>query len=175
MANGKTVQEVMIDPFAYPHMPYWFTIRQAVSIMQKAVLESEKCVYPQVILVFDEKYNLMGSVTIRDILRGMAPRHFTSKAMTEADVSYVDEKALAGIEASLFTAEARELAEKQISEIMLPAKIFVSPDDSVVKAAFLMERLNIQVLPVIREDQKLAGIVRMIEVFEETAKVILEK
>jgi CBS domain-containing protein len=175
MANGRAVKDVMIDAFEYPHMPYWFTIRQAVGIMKKSVIESQKCVYPQIILVFDEKYNLMGSLTIRDILRGMEPRLLQPKAMTEADVTYVDEKALAGIEASLFSAEAKQLAEKPISDIMVPARIFVTPEDSVVKAAFLMERLNIQVLPVLEDGKKLAGVVRMIEVFEEVADIILAK
>lgn len=175
MANGKTVNDVMIDPFEYPHMPHWFTIRQAVGIMKKSVSEGKKCLYPQAILVFDEKYNLMGSLTIRDIIKGLEPRLLKPKAMADADVSYVDDKALAGIEASLFSAEAKQLAERPISEIMVPVRTFVAPEDSVVKAAFLMERLNIQILPVLENDQKLAGIVRMIEVFEEVSDIILQK
>lgn len=175
MANGKTVKDVMIDTFEYPHMPYWFTIRQAIGIMKKSVIDAQKCVYPQVILAFDEKYNLMGTLTIRDILRGLAPRLLQAKAMADADVSYIDEKAMAEVEASLFSSEAKQLAEKPISEIMVPVKAFASPGDSVVKAAFLMEHLNIQVLPVLEDKKKLVGIVRMMEVFQEVSNLILEK
>ncbi len=175
MANGKTVQEVMIDVFEYPHMPYWFSIRQAIGIMKKSVIEAEKCVLPQVILVFDEKYNLLGTLTVRDILRGLAPRLLKTRSLGDAEVPYVDESALAGIEASLFSAAAKQLAEKPISEIMVPAKMSVAPADSVVKAAFLMEHLNIQVLPVLENKKKLVGIVRMTEVFREVANAILEK
>ncbi len=175
MANGKTVKEVMIDVFEYPHMPYWFTIRQAIGIMKKSVIDAQKCVYPQVILAFDEKYNLMGTLTIRDILRGLGPRPVKAKAMADADVTFIDEKSLAEVEASLFGTESKKLAEKPISEIMVPVKAFVSPADSVVKAAFLMEHLNIQVLPVLEDKKKLVGIVRMMEVFQEVSNLILEK
>lgn len=175
MANGKTVKEVMIDVFEYPHMPYWFTIRQAIGIMKKSVIDAQKCVYPQVILAFDEKYNLMGTLTIRDILRGLGPRPVKEKAMAAAEVAFIDEKALAEVEAGLFGTESKKLAEKPISEIMVPIKAFVSPADSVVKAAFLMEHLNIQVLPVLEDKKKLVGIVRMMEVFQEVSNLILEK
>ena len=58
---------------------------------------------------------------------------------------------------------------------MKSVNVSVSPDDSVVKAAFLMERRNIQVLPVLENNKKLVGIVRMMEVFQEVSRGILEK
>lgn len=175
MAAKKAVKELMIDVFEYPHIPYWFTIRQAVGIMKKTVIDSQKCMYPQVILVFDEKYNLMGTLTIRDILRGLAPRLLEHKAMVDAEVTSVEENALAGLEESLFGAESKKLSGKPINEIMAPVNAFVSPDDSVVKAVFIMEQMNIQVLPVLESKKKLVGIVRMMDVFEQVSNMILER
>lgn len=177
MSGRKTVKELMIDVFEYPHIPYWSTIRQAVGVMKKAVVDTGKCTYPLVILVFDEKYNLIGTLTMRDILRGLA--HGPGKIQTNTDIEdvppAVDERAFADFEASLVSLESKQLAKKLISEIAAPLKASVSPDDSVVKAAFLMERLNIQVLPVIENKKKLVGIVRMMEVFREVSNMILEK
>jgi len=177
MSGQKTVKELMIDVSEYPHIPYWSTIRQAVGVMKKAVIDAEKCIYPLVILVFDEKYNLMGTLTMRDILRGLATCPVTTK--TNADSKNlppsVDERALADFEASLFSPESKQLVKKLISATATPITASVSPDDSVIKAAFLMERLDIQVLPVIENKKKLVGIVRMMEVFREVSNMILEK
>jgi len=176
MSALKTARELMIDVFAYPHIPYWSTLRQAVGIMKKAILDVEKCMYPMMILVFDEKYNLVGTLTMKDILWGLAPVPIKTKTIAGVEdvPPAVDENALAGLEAGLFSPESKQLAKKLISEIVVPIKASVSPDDSVVKAAFLMQRLNIQVLPVIENNKKLVGIVRMVEVFREVSDTILE-
>jgi CBS domain-containing protein len=198
MADHGAVRELMIDVFEYPHMPYWFTIRQAIGIMMKTVIDAEKCMYPQVILVFDEKYSLMGTLSIRDILRGLAPRLRKTDAMADLN-AYLDENALADLDSVLFSPESKKLLEKPIVEIMTPVNVFLSPEDSVVKAAYLMEHLNIQVLPVgesakesaspwtlmeqlniqvqpaLEDKKSLVGIVRMIDVFQQVSHMILEK
>ena len=173
MPNGKVVKDVMIDVFEYPHVPYWFTIKQAIGIIKKSLLGSEKCFHPLAVLVFDEKYNLMGFVTLKDILKGLEPHLFKTKTMADADVSYVDENALAGIEAGLFSSESKKLAEKPVSEIMVPVKTHVAPGDSVVKTAFLMVYNNTTILPVLENKQKLVGLVRMVEVYKEVSDSVI--
>ena len=66
----------------------------------------------------------------------------------------------------------KSVLEKPISEIMKPIKATVSPEDSIARAAFLMERGNLQVLPVLENNKKLVGIVRTIEVFREISSLI---
>jgi len=174
MADSKTVKELMIDVFEYPHMPYWFTIRQAVGIMKRTVIDVQKCIHPQLILVFDEKYNLIGTLSIRDILRGLVPGLLAPMPAEDAKVIPDEKDALADVEARLYGADTKKLLEKPISEIMQPIRVSVSLEDSVAKAAFLMERRNIQVLPILENNKKLVGIVRMIEVFREVSSIITE-
>jgi len=175
MADSKAVKELMIDVFEYPHMPYWFTIRQAVGIMKKTVIDVQKCIHPQMILVFDEKYNLIGTLSIRDILRGLVPGLSVPLLAEAAQVTPDEENAVADIEAGLSGAETKKSLEKPISEIMKPVRVSISLEDSVAKAAFLMERRNIQVLPVLENNKRLVGIVRMIEIFREVSSMIIEK
>ncbi len=176
MAGNKTVSDLMVDVFEYPHMPYWFTIRQAVGIMKKTVIDAQKCIHPQVILVFDEKYTLIGTLNIRDILRGLTPGLLRmSDAAQGAGTAALEENALAVLEENLFGAESKKLMEKPISEIMEPVEASASLDDSVVMAAFLMESRNLQVLPVLENKKKLVGIVRLMEVFQEVSGRIFEK
>lgn len=172
MHHTKTVKDIMIDVFDYPHIPYWFTVRQAMGIIKKAFIESDKCYHPLAVLVFDEKYNLMGTVTLKDILKGLEPKLIKPGLLTEyagADI----EQSLAAYEASMFDEEAKKQAERQTNEIMTPAKTFVAPDDSVAKAAFLMINHNTSILPVLEDRKKLVGIARMFDVYKEISHTIL--
>ena len=175
MADSKTVKELMIDVFEYPHMPYWFTIRQAVGIMKRTVIDVQKCIHPQLILVFDEKYNLIGTLSLRDILRGLVPGLLVPIPAEVAKVTPDEKDALADVESRLYAADTKKLLDKPISEIMQPVRVSITPEDSVAKAAFLMERRNIQVLPVLENSKKLVGIIRIIEVFRELSSILTEK
>jgi CBS domain-containing protein len=92
----------------------------------------------------------------------------------KAQVPDEDESGLATIWDSLFDSESREAAERPVSEIMVPAKFFVKPEDPVTKAAYLMVHNDLVLLPVLEDKKKFVGLVRMIEVFDELSSAILE-
>jgi len=73
MANDKKVKDLMIPLEDYPHIPHWFTLRQAMAIIRKPP-SSVKALRAPGMLVFDDKYQLMGILTIRDIITGLEPR-----------------------------------------------------------------------------------------------------
>jgi len=67
----KEAGDFMIPLDEYPHIPYWFSLRQTIAELENAELDIEgKKSLPRWVLVFDEKYQLMGTVRRRDILRG---------------------------------------------------------------------------------------------------------
>ena len=173
MSNSKAVKDLMIGIFEYPHIPYWFSISQAVRIIRASFLSTKKYPEPMAILVFDEKYNLMGTLTLKDILRGLEPRFL--KPSTKAQVPEEDESGLAIIWDTLFAKESKELAEKPVSEIMVPAKYFVEPTDPITKAAYLMLHHDLVLLPVLENKKKFVGLVRMIEIFDEISNAMLKE
>ena len=172
MSNSKAVKDLMIDVFEFPHIPYWFTIRQAIGIIKKSLLTSEKCHHPMAILVFDEKYNLVGTLSLKDILRGLEPKFL--KPTTKAQVHEEDESGLSLLWDTLFDRESKEAAERPVSEVMIPAKFFVKPDDPITKAAYLMVHKDLVLLPVLEDKKKFVGLVRMIEIFNELSDAILK-
>ncbi len=173
MSEGKVVKDLMIGIFEYPHIPYWFSLNQAVRIVKVSFISTKKYPEPMAILVFDEKYNLLGTLTLKDILRGLEPRFL--KPSTKAQVPEEDESGLSLIWDSLFTKESKELAEKAVSEIMSPAKFFVEPDDPITKAAYLMLHHDLVLLPVLENKKKFVGLVRMIEIFDEISNAIVKE
>ncbi|MFA4830456.1 MAG: CBS domain-containing protein, partial [Thermodesulfovibrionales bacterium] len=60
------------------------------------------------------------------------------------------------------------------SEVMVPAKFFVQPDDPITKAAYLMVHNDLALLPVLENKKKFVGLVRIREVFDELSSSILE-
>jgi Mg/Co/Ni transporter MgtE len=76
---------------------------------------------------------------------------------------------------TLFTKGTKELAEKPVSEIMVPAKHFVEPNDPITKAAYLMLHHDLVLLPVLENKKKFVGLVRMIEVFDEISSAVIKE
>lgn len=169
MIQERVVSAIMVDVFDFPHIPYWFSIRQAIGIFRATMPSDEKCFSPMGILVFDEKYNLLGTLNLKSILRGMEPTFL--KPPSRAQV--LDEDA--ALLSSLWDADkSKESAERPVSEIMVPAKFFVGPDDPVTKAAYVMMRNDLTLLPVLDGKRKLVGMVRIVEIFEELTGDILK-
>ncbi|MGE5811398.1 MAG: HPP family protein [Ignavibacteria bacterium] len=171
MSNGKAVKDLMLDVFEFPHIPYWFTLRQAMGIVKKSLLTDEKCHRPMAILVFDEKYNLLGTLSLKDILRGLEPKFL--KPTTKAQVPAEDESGLSLLWDTLFSKETKETAERPVSEAMVPTKFFLQPNDPITKAAYLMVHNDLVLLPVLEGKKKFVGLVRMIEVFNEISDAVL--
>jgi hypothetical protein len=172
MQNNKKIKDLMIGIFEYPHIPYWFSINQAVRIVKVSFLSAKKYPEPMAILVFDEKYNLRGTLTLKDLLRGLEPRFL--KPSAKAQVPEEDESGLALIWDTLFNKESKELAEKPVSEVMVSARYFVEPGDPITKAAYLMIHHELVLLPVLENKKKFVGVVRMLEIFDEISNAILK-
>ncbi len=168
MAKDKAVKDVMIDVFEFPHIPYWFSIRQAIGILKKSVLSSEKCHHPIAILVFDEKYNLLGVAGLEDILKVIEP-----KLSKDAQGPSADDPKLSSHLSSLFGKESKQATDRPIGDAIVPVKVFLKPEDTVTRAAYLMVQNNLRLLPVLEDKKKLVGVVRMIEVFQEISGAVL--
>jgi len=173
MSNGKVVKDVMIGIFEYPHVPYWFSIAQAVGMVKVSFLDARKYPNPMAVLVFDEKYNLMGTLTLKDLLRGLEPRFL--KPSEKAQGIKEDESSLSLIWDTLFDKSSKDLAEKPVSEIMASTNYFVEPGDPVTKAAYLMLKHDLILLPVLEDKKKFVGLVRMIEVFDAISDALLKE
>jgi len=173
MSGGKLVKDVMLGIFEYPHIPYWFSIEQAIKVVKVSFIQTKMHTEPLAVLVFDEKYNLLGTITLKDILKGIEPLFL--KAPAKAQVPEEEKTGLAIVWDSLFTQESKKLAQKPVSEIMVPARYFVEPEDPITKAAYLMIHHDLPVLPVIEEKKKFVGIVRMVEIFDAISEEIIKE
>jgi CBS-domain-containing membrane protein len=156
MAGVTSVREIMVDVFEYPHIPYWFTLRQAAGIIRNTLLGGEKQVQPLVVLVFDEKYNLVGMVNLREIMKGLEPLWSGPPA------------------AALGAAPgAKPASEAPVATVMRPTNVFVDPDAAIADAARLIVEHGLELVPVLEDRKKLIGVVRWQEVFQECSRKAL--
>ena len=172
---AKRAGDIMIPIDKYPHIPYWFTLRQAVATMENSELEVEgRKSLPRALLVFNEQYQLLGIVRRRDILRGLEPKFLRTmpaphrKALfeVEADAELV-ELSVGKIQKAI-----QEQSQQSVSEVMQPIVATVDFDDHLAKVIYKMVSGDQTLLPVMK-DEKVVGVVRSVDVFHETAKILL--
>jgi CBS domain-containing protein len=166
MSYRKTPEDLMIRLEDYPHIPYWFTLRQAMAIVREATARFEGSFEPRAVLVFDEKYQLMGILTLRDIIIGLEPKFLQETALIKMDPS------LTVLMGDFFGPKMAEQSQRAVSEVMSPIKITVNADDPITKPLYLMIKENVGLIPVMR-DGKVAGMLRLSDLFGEISKIVL--
>lgn len=172
MQTGNKVKDIMTGIFDYPHIPYWFSISQAIRIVRVSFISTRKYPDPVVILVFDEKYNLMGSLSVKEILKGLEPGLVRPGGIAETDEMPGPPQPNWEM---LFSEEAAIRSERPVSEIMTPVSKFVEPGDSIKKAAYVLLYNELFLLPVLEDRKKLVGLVRMIDIFDALSKEMVKE
>lgn len=171
MVQIKRVKDLMVDVFDFPHIPCWFTIRQAIGIIKASSAEAGKQPEPLTILVFDEKYCLLGTLGLRDILKGIEPRFQQAPAALPEGGESGPDMLLDG----WFSQESRTLAARPVREVMNPVLFHVSPEDPAAKAACLMIHNDLALLPVLEDSKKFVGLVRLAGLFDVMTDVVMEQ
>ncbi len=175
MEYTKKVKDLMIPLVDYPHIPYWFSVRQAIAMIKAAAADPHAHMEPRIALVFDEKYQLLGSLGFKEMLAGIEPRFLRrpeAAHMQGAKPADLD-PALGLLWKDMFGRNVKEEASKPVKDIMTPVKTTVKADDPVVKAAYVMVQGGIEIIPVM-EGNTVVGIVRMDDVFKEITAAVLE-
>jgi len=168
----KRACDIMIPLEEYPHIPYWFTLRQAMAEMESAQLERDgRKSLPRGVLVFDERYQLLGMARRRDILRGLEPEFMTFHHQRQPFGLAVDAN-LTELSFDRIAAGLRERAERPVSDIMLPVKVTVQADEQIFKLVYEMTKHDLSFVPVL-QGGKVVGVVRTVELFHEIARLVL--
>ena len=166
MANDKKVKDLMIPLEDYPHIPYWFTLRQAMAIVREAAVKFEGAFEPRAVLVFDEKYQLMGILTLRNMIKGLEPNFLQETSLVEMDPN------LTVLMGDLLGPNMRTASQRPVNEVMSPIQVTVDASAPIAKALYLMIQENVGLMPVMQAG-KVAGMIRLSDLFNEVAQVVL--
>lgn len=167
--------DLMIPLDMYPHIPYWFTLRQTIAELESTELEiMGRKSLPRWVLVFDEKYQLMGTVRRRDILRGLEPEFLTRKPM-EVRKNMFDVRIdpnLSELSYDKLLEGMRKQTERPVRDVMQPIKATVDFGDHIIKVIYEMIDCNVSMVPVL-QNNKVVGVVRSADLLSEVVRIVL--
>lgn len=173
MSNAKKVRELMVEITEYPHIPYWMSVRDAIFMMQSVYVTSGLEEH-RMLLVFDERYQLQGVLTLKNLLTGIEPRFLRKEERPRYQgLTHPERARLSALVEGTFSERCKEEAKKPVSEVMTPIQVTVDANDSVAKAAFVMLEADVNLVPVM-DKGKVAGVLRMSDLFNELTKIVIE-
>ncbi len=107
-------------------------------------------------------------------LRGIEPRFLKSKETPRFMGPEAVDLTLGTLWKDLFTRRCKEEAKKPVKEVMAPIRATIKATDSFVKAAYVMLHTDTWIISVM-EDNKVAGIARLVDIFKELSTQVLER
>lgn len=164
----------MVKLTDYPHIPYWMTVRDAIAMIHSVYDKKFGLGENRMILVFDQSYQLMGVLRLRNLLIGIEPKFLRKEEKSPYQgLRHSDYASLSALVEGTFTSKCKEEAAKPVSEVLTPIIATVDVNDSAAKAAFIMLQTDINLVPVM-DGEKIAGVLRMSDVFNEFTKIVIE-
>lgn len=167
MPLQKKMSELMIPLEDYPHVPFWFTLKQAMAIIREAAIKFPGTFEPRSVLVFDEKYQLVGVLSLGDLLAGITP------PLPELE-GEAWENLVRRLEADLTGKWVEEKANTPVSEVMSPITATVAAEDTVARALLLMVKEKLPRLPVM-QGSRVVGLIRQSELFQVISDHVLKE
>jgi CBS domain-containing protein len=169
MPLNKTIKDICVPLSEYPHLHDTATLKDAFTVLREAYTTGKRYRH---ILVLNDKGQLTGILGMRDILRGLFPDYLRTKEHPHHQDPIPDFPALTLIWAQTCETQCPAAAENPVKGFMgdIPGK--VSIDNPITMAAYLLVVHDTSMLPVV-DGERLVGVVRMIDVFNEASKVVL--
>ncbi|MCJ7618512.1 MAG: CBS domain-containing protein, partial [Desulfobacterales bacterium] len=147
---------------------------EAIFLIRSTYDEKSGMGIHRMVQVFDEKYQLLGVLTLKKLLTGFEPRFLRrDEKSAYQGLQHADYAGLAALVEGTFSEGCKEEAKKPVSEVMIPIKAKVDVNDSIAKAAFIMIQADINLIPVM-EGEIVRGVLRMSDVFNELTKIVVE-
>lgn len=168
-------RDIMIPLDQYPHIPFWFTLRQAMIEMEAAELNvGGRKSLPRVVLIMDEKYRLLGMIRRRDILRGLEPEFLRELPIQERKelFSVHRDPDLSDLSFDKIAEEVKRRGSLEVRDFMIPIEATVDYDDHIVRIIYEMNSHNLSDLPVTKHGS-VVGVVRSVDVFHRVAEGLL--
>jgi len=172
--TATEASEIMIPLDKYPHIPYWFTLRQAMAELEQSEFDIDgRKSLPRVVLVFDETYQLLGMVRRRDILRGLEPSFLSDDLNYRKKIFDVKvDPNLSELSYDKLLWDIKKRSEKQVISVMQPIISTIDYNDHIMKVIYVMVDKNLRLIPVLKNNT-VVGAIRSVDVFHEIAKFIL--
>lgn len=167
----KRVGDVMIPIDDYTTIEKDQTIKEAIlrlkrSFILKVATGKIMETGHRSILVFDRHEEVIGVLTIEDLLKAIMPAYINAPKPSMADSIQFSPMFWQG----MFTKETQALVIKKIEEVMSPAPLTIASDANLMEASYIMVTNNARRLVVV-DAGKVVGMLREQDLFFEMEKI----
>ncbi len=138
------------------------TLKEAVNKM-RVYRRGESGVGVKGIIVLDRDENLVGLLSIKDILKAIIPFYM---GMTDLDMFTWD---------GMLEQMTKKAADKKVGDIMTKKVITVPEEAPLMECADFLVRYNLQRLPVVNKEKKVVGIVYVRDLYYALIKTLFEE
>ncbi|MBU2548312.1 MAG: response regulator [Proteobacteria bacterium] len=170
----KRARDVMIPVEEYTTVGPESSIREGIEKLNRSfmsLISTSRLMQTghRSILVMGGKNDLVGVLSIMDLIEGLRPAYLSAPKPSMAFSMEYSAMFWTG----LFTKQARDLGKKKVGDIMSPPPPGIDENANLMEAADMLYKEESRRLVVKRGD-KVIGVVREQEVFFELARIILE-
>ena len=167
----KRVMDVMIPIDDYTTMKGNQTIEAAIlklkesfasKISTSRIMETGH----RSILILDDKKNVQGILSIRDLLKGIMPAYLGASKPSMADSIQYSPMFWSG----MFTSEVKALAKKEVRDLMSPAPLTIDGESNLMEASYIMVKNRLRRL-VVLQSGRVAGVIREQDLFFEIERI----
>ncbi len=172
----KKVREIMTSIDDYSTVSINDTVREAIAKLLRSLDELVsssriKEAGHRSLLVFDEKQNLVGVLSIKDLIKGVRPYYLSPPKSSQAEsvrFSPVFRDAWDGV----FTIQMKALAEKKVGEILLDPPSMIDEGANLMEVVEMMYKTG-ETRLVVTSGGKVTGILREQDLFFEIINIIM--
>lgn len=166
-----TVRDILVPVAEFPRIAHDASLKDAYALLHRQHT-SGGWRYRHM-LVFDGESKVVGIIGLVDLLRALMPDYIRATLSQHAySGAMVADASLSLLWQESFPAQCRQLAEVSVANHMTPVRHSVRTDDPITRAAYLMIAHHVHMLPVL-EDGVVAGVVRIVDVFNQAATEVL--
>ena len=167
----KTVKDVMVPVEDYTTLNVDQTVREAMlklrtSFSLRVPTSSIMETGHRSVLIFDNKGEVRGVLTIKDLLNAIMPKYLSAPKPTMADSIQYSPMFWSG----MFTKEVKNLLDNRVEDIMSPPPLSIDSSSNLMEAAYMMVYNRVRRL-VVREGGKVAGMIREQDLFFEMERI----
>jgi CBS-domain-containing membrane protein len=168
---ASQVRDILVPLEQFPHLPQTATVREAYDLLHRQ--HSSGGWRFRHMLVFNDSGKVVGVLSLVDLLRTLMPDYIRASLSQKAyGGPMAADASLSLLWQESFSAQCRQLAGIPVASHMTPVQHTVRTDDPITLAAYLMIAHHVHMLPAL-EDGVVAGVVRIVDVFNQAALEVL--
>lgn len=160
-----TVKNVLIPLDRYPHLNENQTLHDAVSELKLFTAGAKNRLRYNMLLVVNDQNQLIGKVTLADMLKALFPPLYESVKMKKFEGQETTFPNLAILLEDTILKECPAKASLPVKDFMSDTENYIQAETQILKTLMIMLNSGNYTLPVIEED-KIIGVIRHEEIFD---------